>query len=297
MRTQNTVAIWASQIRTPFLLLSVVLVAIGGAAAWHYHSFHGLYFLLCLAGVICAHCAVNLFNEHSDNATRIDYHTTRTPFSGGTGNIQAGLTSPKSVMTVAIALLSASSLIGIYLSTVSGPLILAFMVTGALASIFYTTHLARWGLGEIMAGLCLGSLVVLGTFYALTQKIPPSMILVAVPPGILTSLLLLLNEFPDIEPDRQAGRRHLVILLGWKRAAILYGCSLAVSYGIMIAGVCMKWFPLAALLTILTVPFSIRTTLTAFRSGNQLKRMVPALGINVGIVLGTDLLIAVAYLL
>ncbi len=46
--------IWALQIRAPFLLLSVVLVAIGGAVARYNGIFRPGRFLLCLIGVTFA---------------------------------------------------------------------------------------------------------------------------------------------------------------------------------------------------------------------------------------------------
>jgi len=104
----NPIKAWAAQIRAPFLLLSVVLVLIGGAAAHAEASLDGLRFALCLVGVILAHVAVNLFNEHSDNETGIDHETPRTPFSGGSGTLQQGHTTPRAVLAVAASSRSAS---------------------------------------------------------------------------------------------------------------------------------------------------------------------------------------------
>ena len=46
--------------------------------------------LLALIALVALHIAVNALNEASDMKTGIDLHTTRTPFSGGSGTIQAG---------------------------------------------------------------------------------------------------------------------------------------------------------------------------------------------------------------
>ncbi len=291
------VKIWAAQIRAPFLLLAVMLVLIGGAAAYRDGVFDVLRFLLAMFGTIFAHASVNLWNELSDYKTKIDEHTPRTPFSGGSGNLQAGMTSPEGVRMAAIGALLAALACGLYLTFVSGPLLLVFVVAGGISAVFYTSHMARFGLGELAAGLCLGSFVVLGTYFCMAGELTWPVVWLSIPPGILTTLLLLLNEFPDADADRRGGRRHLVILLGRRKAAVLYTAGLAAVYAVVGAGVAFEWFPLAALLAYLTLPLAIRAAIGALRdgAGNDLSRLVPAQAANVGVVLVTDLLLAVAY--
>jgi len=171
-----------------------------------------------------------------------------------------------------------------------------FAVVGAGTIILYTPVLSRWGIGEAAAGLCLGSLVVAGTYYAMTGTLTPRVMLLSVPPGILTALLLLLNEYPDVAADRAGGRKHLVIRLGYRGASLVYVMSLGLSYVIIVAGVWAHLFPLPLLLACLTVPLSILVSRDAFRAGEDFGVLVPMLGKNVMIVLGTDLLLALGYL-
>jgi 1,4-dihydroxy-2-naphthoate polyprenyltransferase len=295
MSFSRSLQVWAGQIRAPFLLLAVLLVLIAGAVALYDAVFHGLNFALAMVGTILAHTAVNLFNELSDYKTGIDNNTRRTPFSGGSGTMQAGHLSPRKVMKVTLAVSAIALGIGIYLTIVSGWHLMLFIIAGAIATVFYTSHLARWVLGELFAGLCLGTFVVLGAYYAQAGFITSSIVWLSIPPGILTALLLLLNEFPDAEADRQGGRRHLVIVLGWRKAAIVYAIAMALGYLILIIGVVAKWLPPTVLLALLTLPLALKSSLTALKYGRNFEKMVPALGANVGVVLGTDLLIAVAY--
>ena len=294
---RNSIKVWLEQIRAPFLLLSVLLVSIGGAAAYRDGTFYWFRLVLTIVGVVLAHIAVNLFNELSDHKTGIDNHTKRTPFSGGSGSLQAGNTTPHSVRNVAIITLLAALGIGLFLIRESGWLLIAFMIIGGIAAVFYTSHLARWMIGEIAAGVSLGTLVVLGTYYSQTGLLTPSVVWLSVPPGILTALLLLLNEFPDIEADRRGGRRHLVIILGLKGAAKLYMICIALSYLLLITGALTGHFPKMVLLTLLTIPLAVKASVNALRHGANQEKLIPALGANVGVVLGTDFLIAVAFLI
>jgi 1,4-dihydroxy-2-naphthoate octaprenyltransferase len=291
----ESVKIWASQVRVPFLALSVLLVLVGGAAAFQDGVFDLLRLLLTMIGVTLAHIAVNLYNESSDHQTGIDFHTRRTPFSGGTGNLQGGRTSLRSVQVAAFATLAIAFAIGVYLSWTSGWRLMVFILLGGLAARFYTTHLARWMMGELAAGVCLGTFVVLGTYYAQAGRLTPAVVWLSVPPGILTALLLLLNEFPDVEADRQGGRRHLVIVLGLRGAAVLYVTALAVNYLILLWGVLGGSFPGTVLITLLTLPLAFKAAHGAFRFKGSVEKIVPALGANVGLVLGTNLLLTVAY--
>jgi 1,4-dihydroxy-2-naphthoate octaprenyltransferase len=169
------------------------------------------------------------------------------------------------------------------------------MVAGGVASVFYTSHLTRWLFGELAAGITLGSFVVMGTYYAQAGTLPTTVALLAIPPGILTALLLLLNEFPDVEADKKGGRRHLVIVLGYHGAAALYAAGLLGTYLFLCLGVGLGWFPTTVLLAVVTIPLALKAAITAWHHGAEHKPMIPALAANVGVVLGTDLLIAVAY--
>ncbi|MCP4602829.1 MAG: prenyltransferase [Proteobacteria bacterium] len=289
------IKVWAGQIRAPFLLLSVILVLIGGAVGYQDNVFNWFRVVLAMIGVTLAHVAVNLLNELSDYKTGIDEHTTRTPFSGGSGSLQSKNTSPKAVLITAVAALVIAFAIGLYLTWVSGWALMLLIAAGGFATVFYTSHMSRWMLGELAAGACLGTFVVLGTYFAQAATLTPTVIWLSIPPGILTALLLLLNEFPDVEADLTGGRRHLVIVLGRKRAALVYTFALTMSYLILIFGVVMGRFPITVLLTLLTLPLAAKAVSGALKHGADTEKLIPAMGANVGVVLGTDLLIAVAY--
>ncbi len=295
MEKTNWLKVWAAQIRAPFLLLAVVLVLIGGAVALHDGVFNGLHFALCMIGAVLAHVAVNMFNEVSDDKTGIDFSTRRTPFSGGSGTLQAGQLKRRTVYITTVVILLVALAIGIYLSWQSGWELMILVSLGGLATVFYTSHLTRWMVGELVAGMTLGSFVVLGTYFAQAGTLTVPLIWLSIPPGILTALLLLLNEFPDLEADLVGGRKHLLIVLGRRKAAVLYTVFLFLSYIILAAGVIADWFPVWVLISLATLPLAFKVSITAIKHNQEFEKMIPALGANVGVVLGTDLLIAVAY--
>ncbi len=302
--------IWMNQIRLKFLLLAVFLVGIGLAFAKRqlisinaeFDFFHAA---LIMAGVVSAHISVNLFNEYSDFFTKIDFNTDRTPFSGGTGMMVAGMTTPRSVLYTAVITLTTAFFIGIYFSIVSHWSIFPICFIGALSVVLYTPFFQRLMIGEFFAGLTLGSLVVIGTYTAMTASphmgltsiVPADLVLISIPPGILTSLLLLLNEFPDTEADKKGGRRHLVTCFGKQKASYIYVLGLFFTFftiaAIPVLGMASKWL----FLSLIPLPFAFNAAMTALRHYEDRKKIVRAMGSNVITVLGTDLLLAVAILI
>jgi 1,4-dihydroxy-2-naphthoate polyprenyltransferase len=301
---------WMAQVRANFLVLAVFLVGIGLAVTWNFlpsvsSDFSFLHAGLILTGVVLAHISVNLFNEYSDYKTGIDFNTDRSPFSGGSGMIVSGRTSLRSVLFASVLTLVLAFGIGIYFSIVAHWTILVITLLGGLTIVLYTPVLARFMLGELFAGLMLGTMVVIGTYIAMTatpamsigQILTAELILIAIPPGILTSLLLLINEFPDTEADRKGGRKHMVIRFGKQKAAWIYAFGVFVTFGIIIAlpllGMASMWIYLA----LIPLPLALNASFLAIKHSDDNKKIVTAMGNNVITVLATDLLLAIAILI
>lgn len=278
---------WLGVARAPFLLLPVALVVNGAAAgAWD-----GPWSLgrtaLALLGLVALHVAVNVFNEVSDHRTGIDGRTRRTPFSGGSGTLQAGGMTPRTALAFGIVSFVVGSGIGLYLTWRTGWPLLAIGLVGAFTIVAYTDLLTRVGLGEFAAGLGLGALPVLGTAFVQHGRLGPAAFAAAVPSLLMTFNLLLLNEFPDEEADRAGGRRHLVIALGraaaarvWAGAALLTPVSIAVAVGV-------GALPWPALAGVLPTALLARGLGWAFRSAAD-PVPVPALAANVAWNLATN---------
>ncbi|RLB03671.1 MAG: hypothetical protein DRG59_11410 [Deltaproteobacteria bacterium] len=295
--SSEKIKVWLAQIRANFLLLPVLLVSLGGAMAFKHGFFNWYLFYLTMLGVISAHISVNLFNEYSDYRTGIDFNTERTPFSGGSGMLQAGLTNPEQVRFFAWFILVISLIIGLYLTWHTGPILVFIIALGAFATIGYTDYLARWILGELFAGLCLGTLVVLGSYLVQTKQLNLAALITSTPPGILTALLLLLNEFPDVEADRKGGRKHLVIKFGKKKSILIYGFFLALCYVVIVFSVLTNLIPRTTLIACLTLPLACLAFYGGWVHSTRGETILPALKWNVLVVLGTDFLLVIGVLM
>lgn len=305
MSKPNSFALWMAQIRANFLVLAAFLVLIGLAVAFKYQPagahFNWIHAILLMIGVVSTHISVNLFNEYSDYKTKIDLNTKRTPFSGGSGILSQGLLKPQQVLRAAVITLSLSAIIGVYFTIVSHWTIGIISIIGGLTIVFYTGFLARYMMGEFFCGLTLGTFVVLGTYIAMnatpsmniSSLLPAEVILISIPPGILTLLLLFLNEFPDVEADKAGGRKHLVIRFGFKKAAAIYVLGVVLTFGTIVIMPLLGYSSYWLYLALLPLPLAVKACIVALKYDGDIQKIVPALGSNVLTVLGTDLLLAV----
>jgi len=287
---------WFLETRPHFLLLSVALTMLGTAMAWYYGAFNGFYLLLGGVGLVLLHVSVNTFNDYFDYRSGIDLETRRTPFSGGSGMLPGGVLSPTAVYRFALVCALVTVPIAVYFVITRGWMLLPLLAVGAVSVLFYTQHFVKWGIGEVVAGLGLGMLPVLGLYYVQHGAYTLEAIVAAVPSGILTHNLLFLNEFPDVEADAKGGRRHVVIRLGKRRAAILYAATTIFMYAWIGAAVSLGLMPVFALLGLLTIPQGIKAIRGAWHYDDPAKFM-PGMGANVLVVLLTNVLMAGGYVI
>jgi 1,4-dihydroxy-2-naphthoate octaprenyltransferase len=279
--------------RVPFLLLPVVLVANGAAAAAYGGFASPSRTVLALIGLLALHVAVNSLNEWSDARSRIDYHTARTPFSGGSGTIPAQRLQPVAALFFGLGTAAVGAAIGGWFLGRVGWVLLPWLIAGTLFVVGYTNALARVGLGEVAAGLGLGGLPVTGTALVQDGSLGMAALAAAVPATFMTFNLLLLNEFPDEAADRAGGRRNLVILLGRKPAALVYSVAAVLAPVAVIGAVLLGMLPTLALLAVLPSVLLVAPLRWAL-SSPATDVPIPALGANVVWNLLTNLTLAFA---
>jgi 1,4-dihydroxy-2-naphthoate octaprenyltransferase len=255
------------------------------------------YFILAMVGSILVHMTVNVINDYYDYVDEIDLNTQRTPFSGGSGVLPSHLLRPKQAFWFATLCLLIAMGIGIYFVLVRGWLLFPLLLIAGFSAYFYNVYLSKWMMGELFAGLNLGTLLILGSYFVQTGRYGWEVVVASLAPSILTSNLLFLNEFPDDEADRKGGRRHLVISLGRRDASYLFVAFLSASYLCIIIGVVTGMMPAIALMGLGTVWFGWKAAMGALRYYNDKTQLVPVLGTNVITILGTQALLTLGYVI
>jgi 1,4-dihydroxy-2-naphthoate octaprenyltransferase len=286
--------------RVPFLLLTPACVFLGvGSARWTGGSLVAWQLALVFVGALAAHISVNSLNEFLDFRSGLDLHTMRTPFSGGSGTLPANpALATSALITGSVAALVTAS-VGIYFLFLRGLGLLPLGILGLAVIVSYTPWLTRHPLLCLIApGTGFGLLMVMGTDFALTGIYSWTAFLASLVPFFLVNNLLLLNQFPDVDADRQAGRRHLPIAAGLKASAYVYGLFHLFAQLSIVAGVALGLMPPACLLGLLALLIAVPNVLTVLREWDApLDRLIPAMGGNVLLNLITPALVGIGFLI
>jgi len=285
--------------RPAFLVLSPCCLSIAVAFAFvHAETIQPIQLLLILLAGVTAHASVNMFNEYSDFVSGLDFHTQRTPFSGGSGSLPARPELAKLVKLIAFINLLITLLIGLYFLSQRGLDLLPIILIGILLIYFYSDQITHnpW-LCLIAPGLAFGPLMVNGAYFVLTGQYNLGVAFASLIVFFLVNNLLLLNQFPDVTADQDVGRQHLPILLGRKKSAYIYVTFLAAAYGILIFSVWQTYLPTFSLLGLLTVFLAIPAANLSVRYANDIAHLKPALLLNVLITLTTPVLVATGIML
>ena len=284
--------------RPNFLVLAPLCAGLAVTAAWHDgHSPAGLQILLVMFGALLAHAAVNLFNEHHDYHSGLDGLTTRTPFSGGSGSLPDNPAAAGAVRAAAWACLAGVAMIGAGFLWQVGAVMLAYGLLGLLMVVTYTGWLTRrpW-LCLLAPGVGFGILMVAGAYQALTGTLSPTALAVSLVPALLVSALLLVNQLPDIEPDRRVGRDHLAIRLGALRAARLAAALMLAAFAVIPLAWLVGALPAGTWLMWLSAPAAVWLArglwyLPGAVERGDLAPLLPLMGLKVVVLLGSLILL------
>ena len=219
--------------------------------------------ILSIVGIICAHIFGNLYNDYFDVKSGTDENNSEyfnvgdkslmlrgAQISGGSRAVELGLITLKKtkilgnlMIIFALACLIILS-INIYYQTGSfdniyGVGIIGFL--GLFLAYFYTAEplkfSSRKGLGELTIFLTFGPLLTLGSFFAMSNtsidisfQLLKNFALIGIPLGLLTTNILLINQFPDLKSDKKSNKINLVVLFGKKYSRWIYLANLFVIY-------------------------------------------------------------------
>ena len=214
--------------------------------------------------------------------------------------IQKNLLSPKEVLAEFLICFALGSIIGLYLIHEKGLFILLLGLIGIFCGFFYTApplFLAGRGIGEIIIGLNFGVLMCLGSYYVQAHTIKLTTIMTAVPVSLLITAVLYVNEFPDFKADRSTGKNHLVVRLGRKKAVNVYIAIIVLTYTAILTGILVGFIPVWSLLTLVTLPFAIKSIIVLKKNYDNPQKLFPANALTVGLHLFVGLLMIVSFIL
>jgi 1,4-dihydroxy-2-naphthoate polyprenyltransferase len=270
--------------RPPFLIASAMPVIIGTAwANSAFHRFDGLLFALALVTTVLAHAAANVYNDVGDDVIGADAQNTDRiyPYTGGSRFIQTGLLSRRQMTRLALGLAVAAIILGVLLAALRGPGVILLGIVGLALGLLYSlpgAQLSARGIGEAAVAISFGVLPVLGSVWLQAGTIDSGAVLVCLPVSAWAAAILIINEVPDIEADRRAQKRTLVVRWGAGGARWIYWlltlAALAAAGAAIEVRALPIWFGVAAL-GLAGLGLRAAAGITTERSGRErLKRSI-----------------------
>ncbi len=219
MKRQLKIWLECFRLRTLPVSLSGVIIAIG-VAKWQ-QEFRWVPALLCVVFALLAQIVSNTANEYFDYLQGSDKPGRVGPRRG----VTEGDIKPTTLRNVTFGLLVLAGAVGCCLIPYGGWWLLPAGIVIALAALAYSTGpypLSYHGLGELMVFIFFGIVPVNLTYYVMSLRFDPLVVLFSITIGLLGVNVLLVNNYRDMEDDLEAGKRTSVVIFGRKAAALAY---------------------------------------------------------------------------
>ena len=200
-------------------------VMVGWAMALGDGVFHAAAALLALAGALLIQIATNYHNDYSDFLKGTDK-----PDRVGPRRVTAaGLATPEQMKRATVAAFGLAVAAGAYLMLRGGWPIVAVGVSSILFGVLYTAgprSLAYLGVADLFVFIFFGPVAVAGTYWVQALSLRPEVLVAGIAPGLLSMAILLVNNIRDVDEDRAAGKRTLIVRAGRTFGVGLYGACL-----------------------------------------------------------------------
>ncbi len=248
---------WLLAARPKTLTAAFAPVAVGTACAWRAGGFRWEAALAALAGAFLIQIATNFANDLFDFQKGADTEERLGPVRAA----QAGLLTEAQLRLGIVVTLSLALGVGVYLTWLAGPAVVAIGLASIAAGLAYTGGpfpLAYNGLGDLFVMLFFGFVAVCGTAYVQALFVPRLAWVAAVPIGALATAILVVNNVRDFEGDARAHKKTLVVRFGRQFGVREYALLMVAAYAAPVAIFSLGWAGPWVLLPWLTVPTAAR---------------------------------------
>lgn len=230
----SQLAVWISAARPQTLPAAVVPVAIGSALAARDHTFALFPALLCLAFALLVQVGTNFANDYFDARSGAD----AADRIGPTRATASGLVRPETMWRATLLTLGLAFLVGLGLVPFGGWWLVAVGLASLACAVAYTGGpypLGYHGWGDVFVILFFGLIAVSMTYYVQAGSISAASLWLGLGCGLMVNLLLIVNNYRDVEGDARVGKRTLIVRLGRPFGRAFFAGSYLVAGGSVLA--------------------------------------------------------------
>lgn len=213
-----------------------------------------------LLNIIIFHAAGNTWSDYFDFRKKVDADDTF-----GAKTLTTGMFTSKEILMLSLGLTIVASAGGLGLLALTGLPLLWIGLGGLLCTLLYPM-LKYNALGDLVILMAYAFLPTIGTSFVTTGAIDWSILLIALPVGLITDGILHSNNTRDTLTDKRAGIKTMAMGLGAKASAILYGFEVLFPFVWIAALSIIGILPLTTIIIFLTLVVAIGCAQTMMKS-------------------------------
>lgn len=271
---------WWLAVRPKTLWASIAPVVIGLAMAVEESGggWNIVTAVVTLMAAILVQIGTNFCNDVADFQKGADTEARKGPVRV----TQAGMVSVRQMWVAALVSFGLAVVACVYLSLAVGWPIAVIGVIAIVSGALYTAGpapLGYLGLGDLLVFVFFGPVAVGGTYFIQTGEWTLGSLIAGVAPGLLAVAILVVNNLRDVDQDRAAGKRTLVVRFGRRFARVQYVGCLAISAVVpLVLIIYESWYhgTLVASLVILTLGIPVSRVVLAREDGEALNSALGA---------------------
>ncbi len=241
---------------------------------WKGAEINWLFALWALVNIVIFHAAGNTWSDYFDFRKKVDAEDTF-----GAKTMTTGMFTEKEIFRLSLVLTIIAAAGGVGLLLLTGLPLLWIGLGGVFCTMLYP-FLKYNALGDLVILLAYAFLPTIGTAFVTTGAIDWSVLLIALPVGLITDGILHSNNTRDTNTDKRAGIKTMAMILGAKTSALIYGFE--VLFPFVWVGVLsiIGFFPLTTIIVFLTLAVAIGCSQTMMKSLNGDLRIIADLDVR-----------------
>jgi 1,4-dihydroxy-2-naphthoate octaprenyltransferase len=266
---KHTFGEWMIAVRPwSFPASAMPVIAATAYLFWKGAQINWLFALWALVNIVIFHAAGNTWSDYFDFRKKVDAEDTF-----GAKTMTTGMFTEKEILRLSLGLTIIAAAGGVGLLLLTGLPLLWIGLGGLFCTLLYPL-LKYNALGDLVILLAYAFLPTIGTSFVATGAIDWSILLIALPIGLITDGILHSNNTRDAQTDKRAGIRTMAMSLGSKASALLYGFEVLFPFVWVGMLSIIGFLPLTTIIIFLTLAVAIGCAQTMMKSLNGDMRII-----------------------